>query len=50
MYQDIAYVILPPALIEDHVQHDTGKAPMVLNHAHQLSLKLLLLCMQSQTM
>ena len=50
MHEEGTYIILPPALIEDHVQHDAWKAAVVLNHAHQLTLKLLLLCTQAQTM
>ena len=39
-----AYVILSPALIEHYIQHHTWEAPVVLNHAYHLTLKLLLLC------
>lgn len=39
-----AYIILAPAFIEDHIQHNAWEAPVILNHAHQLPFKLLLLC------
>ena len=50
VHEEGAYIILAPALVEHHVQHNAWKAPVVFNHAHQLTLKLLLLCTQSQTM
>lgn len=40
----VSYIVLAPAFIEDHVHDYAGGAAVVLNHAHQLPFKLLLLC------
>ena len=39
-----AYLILPPAFIEDHVHDNAGEAHVILNHHLELRLILLLLC------
>lgn len=39
-----AHIILPPALIEDDIHDNAGEAVVLLNHAFELQLILLLLC------
>ena len=40
----MTHLVLSPALIEDHVHDNAGEADVLLNHALELHLILLLLC------